>query len=79
MPARTYSLWVFVELVIALSLFWAVIGPFLYQRLLISLGWNTIGLELRWTIFVFLTFAGVAVISLLFFGAYKLFKPSSKN
>ena len=63
--AREYGMFVFLRLVIILTLLWAVVGSFFYGYLLDYLGWNRMSLELRWSLFVGLTL--VAAIAAAFF------------
>ncbi len=72
--AREYGMLTFVRLVIALSLLWATVGAFLYNALIDYLGWGSMGIELRWTLFVALSMISVCIAAAIFLGVFLLFR-----
>jgi nitrate reductase NapE component len=70
--AREYGMFVFLRLVIILSVSWAVVGSFFYKYLLDYLGWNRMSLEIKWSLFIGLTLLVAAIAAAFFIGAYQL-------
>jgi len=52
MSVESYGRFALLEAVIGLALIWAVIGTFLYARVLTYFGLETIGFELRVALFL---------------------------
>ena len=69
---------VFLRLIVSFSLLWAVAGSFAFEYVLGYLGLDKLGFELKWTLFVGLTFAVAAVTALFFVGLTWVFRGISR-
>ncbi len=74
MSTAAYSRYVFLQVLIGVSILWAVVGSFVYDRALQYLGWQTIGFELRVTLFLCFTIGGAGIVCVVIFGFYRLFR-----
>lgn len=74
MSTAPYFRYVFFQVVVGLSILWAVVGSFVYEPVLQYLGWQTISFELRVTLFLCFAIGGAGIICALVFGFYRLFR-----
>jgi len=58
-------MFVFLQVVVALAVLWAVVGAILYAFLSDSLGWGRFSPELQWTLFLGLSLALAGITAAL--------------
>ena len=75
---ESFTQFVGFRLVLACAVGWVLIGPLVFGYVLVQLGWNTIGIELRWTLFVGFSLLIFSVLAGVLLGTAKLF-GSIKN
>jgi len=70
--AREFSRFVFLRVVIVLSLCWAVVGSWSFGYILDYFGLGGWSIELKWSLFVGVSLVGIIIATFLLIGATKI-------